>query len=602
MPRRPQTARLGALLLSLLVVLLSSASPAQARGPSRRGHAYPPVQTRTPDAVLLAHTARQAVSNGTTDQRCTGWRSTLTPPKSIWVLRTLGPLAGHAELVPFYDPDHLSVIPDYVTTVFGAEWSSFYPYESLKVGAIAVKQYGWYYTIVYRGGVDAYGQCYDVQDNTTDQYYQPEISTPAAVHLRAMADTWRTTLRKYDRTTQNGRFILTGYRTGATTPCGTDADHWRIYQRSAYDCAKRLGMTMEQILRMYLSPHLEVVTPGAHDIVGRRFGDAAALSAGSGAAETPVVWPTGGSSVAPSGDAGFAIERAGLIGVTSADVNNDGRDDLVIVHATADSAVRIDVATSDGTAYGQPVPWYAGGIGTGVANATLMSGDLTGDGRIDVALLVKGPDPGSHSLLVFPHSAKASVFKAPLTWWTGAIDTSKGPFRAWVADMNGDGRADLLVREDLGSEGVRYSTALSLSAGGGLTALHSRLLAPDLLGSRTLEVLGDANRDGLTDLWLVIGADAQAHTSTHVDVLIATRGDRSFTRSTAWTATAADPLPVGKLKVASADVNADGFGDVVLFQQTDTGTRIVTLVANYTTLSAGVSAADAHDWTKITPY
>ena len=129
------------------------------------------------------------------------------------MLRTKGPLAGHAELVPFYDPDHLSTVPDYVTTVLGAEWSSFYPYETLKVGAIAVKQYGWYYTIVYRGGVDDDGQCYDVRDDTNDQYYQPELHTPAAIHLRAIADTWRTSLRKYDWATHKGRFILTGYRT-----------------------------------------------------------------------------------------------------------------------------------------------------------------------------------------------------------------------------------------------------------------------------------------------------------------------------------------------------------------------------------------------------
>ena len=519
------------------------------------------------------------------------------------MLRTKGPDKGHVEHVPFYDPGHvLSPGPDYVTTVFGAEWSGFYPYETLKAGAIAVKQYGWYYTIVYRGGVAEDGQCYDVQDNTNDQYYQPELHTPAAIHLRAMANTWRTTLRKYDWGTHKGRFFLTGYRSGAATVCGSDMDHFRIYQHSAFDCGKRLGMSMEQILQTYLSPNLEIVAPGAHDIVGKVYGDAAALLAGSDANETPVVWPTGGNNVAAAGDAGTVIDGSHLIGVSSAEMNGDGLDDLLMAQQTDDAAVRIEVATSNGAGYGRPVTRYSGGVGAAVAGATWLSADFSGDGRIDAALLVRGAGAGSRALLVFTHAAKGPGLTAPVTWWSGSVDTSNGPMRAWASDVNGDGRSDLLVREDLGSQGLRYSTALSLPAGGGLSALKTRLAAPDLAAGKMLEVLGDANRDGLNDLWLVIGGDPAEHSQTHIDLLIATKGSKAFSRSTAWSATVADPLPVGKLKVASADVNADGFGDIVLLEQTDTGMRIETLVASYRTLKPDVSASDGHDWAAVTPY
>ena len=100
----------------------------------------------------------------------------------------------------------------------------------------------------------------------------------------------------------------------------------------------------------------------------------------------------------------------------------------------------------------------------------------------------------------------------------------------------------------------------------------------------------------------VVGKDAAAHTLTHIDLLMAAKGAKAFSRSTAWSAAAADPLAVGKLKVASADVNADGFGDIVLFVQTDAGLSIETVVASYRTLKPDISASDGHDWSAITPY
>ncbi len=206
----------------------------------------PVEDTWSADAAELARTAPQAVENGTTNASCTGWRSTFVPPQTIRVLRTMGPDAGHVEQVDFRT---------YVLTVFGAEWQSFYPFEALKAASIAVKQYGWYYTIVYRGGVDAGGACYDVQDNTNDQYYQPELRTPTPTHERALALTWGITLRKFKSSTATGRFFLTGYRQGTSNTCGADRDGYRLYEHSVFYCAKTFKMTYVQILHKYLDPN-----------------------------------------------------------------------------------------------------------------------------------------------------------------------------------------------------------------------------------------------------------------------------------------------------------------------------------------------------------
>ena len=101
---------------------------------------------------------------------CTGWTSTRVPPTTIRVLRTSGSAAGKVQTVDF---------KGYVKVVEQAEWPASWPAEALKVGAIAVKQYAWYYAMSYRGGTGT-GGCYDVVDNTNDQLYAPETRVPAA--------------------------------------------------------------------------------------------------------------------------------------------------------------------------------------------------------------------------------------------------------------------------------------------------------------------------------------------------------------------------------------------------------------------------------------
>jgi len=149
---------------------------------------------------------------------CTGWSSTTTPPPTIRVLRSA---TGKVAAVDF---------ESYVKVVMPAEWPSAWPIESLRAGAIAIKQYAWYYAMHYRGGTGT-GGCYDVSDNANDQVYSPEKQTPAATHIQAVESTWAESI------TKNGSFILTGYRSGNDVSCGADADGSHLYQKGARRCA-----------------------------------------------------------------------------------------------------------------------------------------------------------------------------------------------------------------------------------------------------------------------------------------------------------------------------------------------------------------------------
>jgi hypothetical protein len=169
--------------------------------------------------------------------QCTGWTSTRVPPTAIRVLRTSGSAAGSIQTVDF---------KKYVEVVEQAEWPSSWPAEALKVGAVVVKQYAWYYAMNYRGGTGS-GGCYDVVDNTNDQLYQPETRVPAASEIAAAEATWTESL------TKGGAFMPTGYRSGTSTTCGADVDGSHAFQHSVFGCAAA-GMTVDQILHLYFDP------------------------------------------------------------------------------------------------------------------------------------------------------------------------------------------------------------------------------------------------------------------------------------------------------------------------------------------------------------
>jgi len=607
---RPQAVGLSAVMLGLLVTLMPPAAALAGR-PTGHGPVRTPPRQITADAYELARTAKEAVLAGTTNQRCTGWRSTLFPPRTIRVLQTRGPDAGKVYRDP-NDPTGMTPLEipfrEYVGVVIAAEWPAYYPAEVLKAGAIAVKQFAWYYTVVYRGGVDEDGFCYDLEDDTTDQWYQPETRVAAASHLKAIDATWMTHLRKTERsTTGRGRFILTGYRAGTNKPCGSDSDSWRMYQRSAYNCGID-GLNMEQVLREYVDPRLEIITPGRHDILGPAdvfpaslVGDVSAVVEGPKGALVPHVWQTGRTTLAPAEATTIDIGGPGLLGQASEDVTGDGWDDLVFARRTGPDSVRLSLSRSDGTGYLDPESWWAGSIGRDPDGATLFSGDFNGDLRGDAALLVPGPKD-THELLVFLRK-KGAGFQAPVSWWAGSFDAAVTQVLA--GDTNGDGRNDLLLITDVGAGGHEYRVARSAAPTSGLGAAKVKFVAADLVGDVVKHVLADMTRDGRDDVLLVIDLG----TRTRIDILRPPPSSlKPFLRSQAWRSSEETRLPLAKIRLATSDVDNDGLMDLVVFRdRADAGTEIATFVtlpkAAYGKLSPGMSVLDGTvDWDSLRPY
>jgi hypothetical protein len=178
----------------------------------------------------------------------TNWTSKTQPPPTI---RVLNSRTGGVWVVDFRD---------YVGWVMASgEFPTTDPVPVLEAGATAVKQYAWYYTLkghhrsAYR---TPSGVCYDVRDDTNDQLFKPEYANPTAKQLKAVAATWGLTLRK------RGRFFLTGYRYGGNVACGSDADGWRLYERSMVRCAQQ-GWDARKIQSRYYQPGVDFVWSNA---------------------------------------------------------------------------------------------------------------------------------------------------------------------------------------------------------------------------------------------------------------------------------------------------------------------------------------------------
>jgi len=218
----------------------------------------------------------------------------------------------------------------------------------------------------------------------------------------------------------------------------------------------------------------------------------------------PPVYPTGGTP------------RAFLL----ADINGDGRPDLVANNGSRATGITVRPGLTDGT-FGprvdHPLPASAGPI---------AAGDLDGDGDLD---LFAG-NCGSSVAFVLLNSGSEFVVQ-PLTGTSLSHSVT-------IADFDKDGKLDLLVgTEDRGSTGVFWN------AGAGVFPE-----ATDVPGQGAVAV-ADFDGDGLLE-WAVVDHHAPVLTVVH------NLGHRTFER--AYLSTGLEPYGV-----AIGDLEDNGTPDIV---------------------------------------
>jgi uncharacterized repeat protein (TIGR01451 family) len=308
-----------------------------------------------------------------------------------------------------------------------------------------------------------------------------------------------------------------------------------------------------------------------------------------------------GLSFVQAGPTPFSLARdgSGLIGLATADLNGDGKPDLVVTYydnlgSGNQGFVAVMLGNGDGTfkpptviytlplnvgAYGvlakdfdrdgkidlvvasaeaKQILWFKG-HGDGTFDAPLVtntnhhpqglqSADLNGDGILDLVTL----NPGDNSVSVLI-GAGNGTFAAPTDYAAGS-----NPLDLAIGDVNGDGRPDIVVANYSGA-----AVGVLLNNGGGTFGGMTNNIAN--MGPQGL-YLADFDGDGKLD---VVAGGNNCNSGLAIDgsgclVFMKGNGSGGFATPTGVNFTAVDDIPIRRYSENIApDLNGDSKADVV---------------------------------------
>lgn len=213
--------------------------------------------------------------------------------------------------------------------------------------------------------------------------------------------------------------------------------------------------------------------------------------------------------------------------VMSADVNRDGRPDLVAAN-TYERSVSVLLNNGDGTFRSQLS--YA----TGNGPKSVEVGDFNGDGLVDLAT----GNALANTISILMGNGDGT-FRANIEFSAGTV-----PGRVRVADVNGDGRLDVIV-----TNADMYTGKVSILLGNGDGSFKPPVTYETGRNNGFVEVF-DANRDGRSDIATVNSNNGS------VSVLLGD-GDGTFRPRVNFSVGSS---PEGLVAV---DINRDGLLDLV---------------------------------------
>jgi hypothetical protein len=242
--------------------------------------------------------------------------------------------------------------------------------------------------------------------------------------------------------------------------------------------------------------------------------------------------------------------------VAAADVNGDGKLDLVVV---SDDAVDVLLGNGDGT-FQSPSKNITESGGESVA-----IGDVNGDSKLDLIVVNHGDGtPNSGSVSVFLGNGDGT-FQAAVSYSTGAIYTDA----VILGDMNGDGTLDLVVASQFTNSAPLYGVVgVLLGNGDGSFQAPINTSTPTPLEGVKQLALADFNGDGKLDL--AVGAGT---------VLLLGNGDGTFQTPIA--------LGAGGPGISEGDFNGDGRPDLAVG-----GVTVLLNVLQFSTISTLASSSN----------
>jgi VCBS repeat protein/ASPM-SPD-2-Hydin domain-containing protein len=246
------------------------------------------------------------------------------------------------------------------------------------------------------------------------------------------------------------------------------------------------------------------------------------------------------------------------IAIAVADVNGDSKPDVIVANGCTDhtctdnSVVSVMLGNGNGT-FQAPVSYASGGAYA--TNVTVA--DVNGDGKPDLLVTndcagttCVGATTGSIGVLL---GNGDGTFQSPVSYSTvgyNALSVS-------VGDVNADGKPDLVVSNDCTAPSNCTPGTIAVLLGNGDGTFQPGVGYPTDGFHETLATLADVNGDGKLDV-LVNVNDPVTLTNGEVGVMLG-NGDGTFQPPVLYP-TGGD----GSFDVAVADVNADGKLDLVV--------------------------------------
>ena len=199
-------------------------------------------------------------------------------------------------------------------------------------------------------------------------------------------------------------------------------------------------------------------------------------------------------------------------------------------------------------------------FGAGTSPNDVIAADLTGDGKLD--LIVSDAAGSSVSVLrnTTAPGATTPTFAAKQTFATGNLEDSVA-----VADINGDGKPDLIIAN---LDDNTVSVLLNTTAPGATTLSFAPQQVFASGQAPTSVAVADINGDGKPDLIVERGGNDES-----MSVLINTTTTGSMTAS--FAPQQAFPVGEGGGTVAIADFNGDGKPDVVVANEFDNNLSVM---------------------------
>jgi FG-GAP-like repeat len=245
--------------------------------------------------------------------------------------------------------------------------------------------------------------------------------------------------------------------------------------------------------------------------------------------------------------------------ILSADLNGDGKQDLVVVHTPSPSTFDVFLGNGDGTfalANPSPIPLSSSNLIAGVLS------DVSGDGKIDLVVI---DDQSPANLSVLLGNGDGTFQSASAAALTGG-NLSNIAF----ADFNGDGKIDFAATDSNSNS----QTVVYLAQSNGTYLAGAPLVTAEHVYGACSTAAGDLNGDGKPEI-------VTANCGSNLEELIVylNNGDGTFQSGSYYApaensaaGTDADLYPVA---VTIADVNGDGKNDIVCSNYTSSDVTIL---------------------------